>query len=112
MMLSAVTAPATVLVSVWHTRAKPPENHSHVCVYENFPAGPNEFGLVSPSEAHLPAKYASFCCSGPGLGGPEGACAKTVATNAKVNRTLAATAIFFFMLMQSSLDAFLVRDRR
>src|SRR5688572_10172928 len=46
---------------------KRPSNHSQVSVAVNFPPGPIGPGFNSPSAFHLPTKYPSRACSGPGL---------------------------------------------
>src|SRR5207253_11340475 len=76
MMLIPLSSPIGPFPSEWHTRLKPPANHSQVSVARYLPPGPNGLGFSSASEVHLPTKYASFLCSGPGCGGPAGACAK------------------------------------
>src|SRR2546422_2136876 len=80
MMLIPLSSPIGPFPSEWHTRLKPPANHSQVSVARYLPPGPNGLGFSSASEVHLPTKYASFLCSGPGCGGPAGACAITAAT--------------------------------
>src|SRR6266852_1811224 len=55
--------------------ANPPSNHSQVSLVAIFPPGMKGFGFVSPSVDHLPTKYPSFLCSGPGFGFSAGACA-------------------------------------
>src|SRR5206468_11733232 len=49
--------------------------HSQVSWFVSFPPGMKGFGFVSASAVHLPTKYPSFLCSGPGFGFSPGACA-------------------------------------
>src|SRR5438445_5482353 len=68
-------APAGLVPSLRHTRKNPPENHSQLELTVALPPGPIGEAFMSATSLHRPAKYASFCTSGPGLGGAGGACA-------------------------------------
>src|SRR5436309_8785757 len=74
-MPSAFVGPIGPFPSERQTTAKPPSNHSQVSRLVIFPPGMKGLGFVSASAVHLPTKYASFLCSGPGFGFSAGACA-------------------------------------
>src|SRR6267378_6323163 len=97
MMLIPLSSPIGPFPSEWHTRLKPPANHSQVSVARYLPPGPYGLGFSSASEVHLPTKYASFLCSGPGCGGPAGACAITAATPHNVKMRTPTLAACFTM---------------
>src|SRR5262249_38109240 len=63
-----------------------PSNHWQSSVLEILPPGPIGPGLTSPSAFHLPTKYASRACSGPGLAGgcacPTATCRVTIEVRA------------------------------
>src|SRR5688500_10364162 len=70
-----------------------PSNHSQVSEDLIFPPGPIGPGFISPSEVHLPTKYPSRPCSGPGLG----ACAAAncrPAADTTVNATSSLNGLF------------------
>src|SRR6187455_775353 len=92
-------APIGPVPSEWQTTAKPPWNTLHSSFEVNLPAGPNGLFLASASLVHLPAKYSSFLCSGPGLGASlwARAGAEAARTQAAAARMLAVD-IALFML--------------
>src|SRR3989338_367445 len=74
-MPNAFVGPIGPFPSERQSTAKPPSNHSQVSWFVIFPPGMKGFGFMSPSVVHLPTKYPSFLCSGPGFGFSPGACA-------------------------------------
>src|SRR3989304_2931568 len=74
-MPSAFVGPIGPFPSERQSTAKPPSNHSQMSTVVIFPPGMKGFGFMSPSVVHLPTKYPSFLCSGPGFGFSPGACA-------------------------------------
>jgi hypothetical protein len=66
------------------TTANPPWNNVQVSLEVIVPAGPNGLAFISPVPVHLPTKYSSFLCSGPGFGSAGGACAATPETHVRM----------------------------
>src|SRR5438093_2618439 len=77
-------APAGLVPSLLHTRKNPPENHSQLELTVALPPGPIGDAFMSATSLHRPAKYASFCTSGPGLGAAAGACALSAGATSSV----------------------------
>src|SRR2546425_4030047 len=74
-MPSDFVGPIGPFPSERQTTAKPPSNHSQMSRLVIFPPGMKGPGFISASAFHLPTKYPSFLCSGPGFGFSAGACA-------------------------------------
>src|SRR3972149_4523118 len=90
MMECPLPSPIAPFMLLLHMMAKPPANHSHVSVQVIFPPGPIGPGFISPEPFHLPTNNPSRLCSGPGLGGPAGACAIASAPPSNTTTTNAA----------------------
>src|SRR6478672_6091958 len=99
-MDSPVSLPMGLDPCVCDTRKKPPGIHSMCSVPVNFPPGPMGPGFTSPVNFQLPAKYARFLCSGPGLGICGGVCATAskVENNKTANATMGARFITSLLL--------------
>src|SRR3989449_9346994 len=82
-------APTGLVPSLLHTRKNPPENHSQLELTVALPPGPIGDAFMSATSLQRPAKYASFCTSGPGLGGAGGACALSAGTTSSAAVTAA-----------------------
>src|SRR5262245_45060537 len=67
-MPTLFVAPIGPAPSEWQTIAKPPWKTLQSSFPVYLPAGPHGLFLACASLVHLPAKYSSFLCSGPGLG--------------------------------------------
>src|SRR5256885_5021014 len=90
-------APAGLVPSLRHTRKNPPENHSQLELTVALPPGPIGEAFMSATSLHRPAKYASFCTSGPGLGAAAGACALSAGATSSAAVTAARARYVIFM---------------